>query len=251
MSTYLNFAIQDRDELCNWIERKLGAPLVRVELTQDQLDDAIDEAMEIFTKYVTPERKYFALDLDEWPLSGYTMDDNVAGVWAIDGDADFGGGNTTGTLFSTRSQLRNTIGFQGGSAGAWVTYHLSLDYLELTKRMTGGGYQFEYNWHTKLLTLLPNPAQSNSVACGGWLVIGTNVIRPEQQQYGEYWVKRYALALSKITLGYVRAKFQGVGLLGGAQIDGDSIKSEGMEERDALFEELMNSEYLPLNFFVG
>tara|TARA_R110002020_G_scaffold90534_16_gene220482 strand:- start:1153 stop:1902 length:750 start_codon:yes stop_codon:yes gene_type:complete len=249
MSTYLDFAIKDKTELCQWIERKLGAPLVRVELTQEHLDDAIDEAMEIYTKYVTPEKKYFSIDLEQFPLSGLTMAPNVAGIFALEGDADFGGGGA-GTLFSTRSSLSNNIGINNGSTGNWITYELAGQYLELTKRLTGGGYQFEYNYHTKLLNLDPNPGLSGN-SDHGFLVVGANVIRPETEQFGEYWVKRYALALSKITLGYIRSKFQGVALLAGGQIDGDGIKAEGIQERDELMEELMSSEYLPVTFFVG
>lgn len=249
MSTYLNFAIKDKQGLCDWIERKMGAPLCRVEISQDQLDDAIDEAMEIYTKYVTPEKKYFSIDLEQFPLSGLTMASNVAGIFALEGDADFGGGGA-GTLFSTRSTLRNSIGVHGASAGNWITYELAGQYLELTKRMTGGGYQFEYNYHTKLLNLDPSPALSGNNS-GGFLVVGANVIRPETEQFGEYWVKRYALALSKITVGYVRSKFAGMTLLAGGQVDGESIKAEGIQERDELMEELMSSEYLPVTFFVG
>ena len=104
---------------------------------------------------------------------------------------------------------------------------------------------------THSLTLIPDPIKSAEPNTPkGHIVIGCNTIRPEQQQYGESWVKRYALALSKITLGIVRAKFQGVQLLGGGIVD-NSIKEEGIIERDALKEELKETEGAFMTFFVG
>ena len=75
-------------------------------------------------------------------------------------------------------------------------------------------------------------------------------MRPEEQVYGETWVKNMALAHTKIILGTIRGKFQGVQLLGGGTLS-DDIKNEGIQERDALREELFARESGAWGFWVG
>ena len=53
----------------------------------------------------------------------------------------------------------------------------------------------------------------------------------------ELWVYQYALALSKITVGMVRGKYQGVTLFGGGSLNA-SLLEQGMTEKAALEEKL-------------
>lgn len=259
MSSYKSFIIQSKPELCSWILRKLGDPLITVELTSDQIDDAINEAVEEFTKYVNQERQWLALQLDTYSsVSGFILPDNCIGVFALNGQGILGGSSGgINTLFSVGNQLANSGNFGGvggnsaGFAESWITYEAALQHVELIKRMTASEFRFEYNNRTKSLTLIPDPVkQSAPQTPKGTVVIGCNTIREESQQYGESWVKRYALALSKITLGIIRAKFQGIQLLGGGVLD-TSIKEEGIQERDTLKEELKETEGAFMTFYVG
>lgn len=260
MSSYKTFSIQSKTELCEWILRKLGSPLITVELTEDQLLDAIDESVEEFTKYVNQERKWLPLDLSTYDeVSGFILPDCCTGVFSLNstGGANGGFGGFNGGLggFVGGNQA-NSIGFDnfGGSGGAnseaWITYEAGAQYIDMIKRMTASEYRFEYNNRTKSLTLIPNPALKSISGSKGNIVIGCNTIRPEQQQCGESWVKRYALALSKVTLGIIRSKFQNIQLLGGGSLD-VSIKEEGIQERDALKEELKDTEGAFFTFYVG
>jgi hypothetical protein len=259
MSSYKSFSIQSKDDLCEWILRKLGAPLITIELAEINIIDAIDEAVEEFTKYANQERHYVSLKLSEYDSlsgTGFTLPDCCTGIFALEGDSGVNlggfqglggrnvifGGNLNGGGFGS--------GIGGGSAESWITYEAASQYVDQIKRMTASEYRFEYNNRTKSLTLIPDPIKQCTGSPKGYIVIGCNVIREEQQAYGESWVKRYALALSKITLGMVRAKFQGVQLLGGGTID-TSIKEEGFTERDALKEELKETEGAFMTFFVG
>ena len=52
MSTYLNFSIQTRTDIKEWIMRRFGCPLNTVEITDAQLDDCINDSVELFTEYV-------------------------------------------------------------------------------------------------------------------------------------------------------------------------------------------------------
>ena len=251
MSTFLDFSIKTREEFKNYIFRKLGGPLIQVELTDEQFDDCINDSVEEYSRWVVEEQDYYAVQLSSYDeVSGVSLPDNVLGVFSFNDD---GGVRTDGinTLFTVENSLWNASGgawpFTG--PGGWTTYHLAMQSIELTKMMTGKGYQFEYNPRTKNLTLYPNPVKLGANVPEAWVVLGTYVLRPEDQQYGESWVKRMALAQAKILLGTIRSKYDGVQILGGGTID-TSIKDEGISERDALMEEIKTM-YPSTGFWVG
>lgn len=54
-----------KQELADWILRRLGAPVVNVEITDVQLEDCIDEAVEFFQwyHYDGAERTYRVIHL--------------------------------------------------------------------------------------------------------------------------------------------------------------------------------------------
>lgn len=252
MSNYLDFAIKTREGFKQYILRKLGAPLVRVELTDDQLDDAIDDAVEIYTKYVNQEEDYYAAKLADYEENvGYKMPDNVVGIFSFDDD---GGVRTDGinTLFTLQNTMYNSAGGAWPIAmekGGWVDYHLAMQSIEQMKLMTGKGYQYEYNPRTKYITLFPDPVAISGDVENAWIVLGTYTIRPDDQQWGENWVKRCALANAKITLGNIRQKFEGVQILGGGTIS-TAVKDEGLSELPELLEEI-KQEYPCIGFWVG
>lgn len=256
MSDYLNFSIRNRDDLIGWIERALGAPLVEVEITEDQINDRINDALEEYTRYVQQERQYISFDLEAYDeCDGFTLNSNVASVFAIEGSS-LSEGSTTMTgaeniLFSLPNQLFSSPGTFGShsgiaNSGNFITLEAAYQFLDLTKRMTASQFSFEYNQRDKKLTLYPNPSIYN---LKGYVALGVNIIRPEEQQIGESWVKRYALALSKIQVGTIRAKFASVQLLGGGTVD-TSIREEGFKERDDLLEDLRMENITPA-FFMG
>ena len=252
MSTYLDFAITDRDELKDWVCTMLGEPLITVEIHDKQLDAAINNSLEEYSRIASMEQDYYAVD-----LSGYIEDvgvqlpSNVAGIFTFDDQIVFSGnGSNVNMLFSIPNMMWNAgliPNFAMGKGGGWTTYELAMESLKLTKKMTGGGFQFEYSPRSKTLKLFPDPIKEK---VGGVIVVGCHIIRPEEQMYGEQWVKRMTLAQTKIILGQVRGKFSNVQLVGGGSIN-DDIKSEGIQERDQLREELFTHETGAWGFWVG
>ena len=56
---------------------------------------------------------------------------------------------------------------------------------------------------------------------------------------GRQWIRKYTLALSKELLGIIRSKYANMPLPNGeVTLDGDSLKTEGREEKNQLLEEL-------------
>jgi len=61
-NTNLNNKMDSFDKLAQRIVRTLGAPLVSVEISQDQLYDNISQACEFFSKYAGYTKEYLVID---------------------------------------------------------------------------------------------------------------------------------------------------------------------------------------------
>lgn len=250
MSNFLNFSVQEKTDLSGWILRKMGHPLITVEITECQLLDCIDDAMEFFTKYIQFDREFYAIDMNEYVQGqGILLPDNVASIFSLTNQA--AGSTDANRLFSIPNQLMNAgmLPSQATIGGGWVTYELSRQYMDMVSRMISGGsqgFQFNYNQRTKMLTLVPDPARQKMF---GQAVIGVNTLRPENQLFGEQEVKALSLAYAKMQVGTNRSKIKGVQLLGGGNIEND-MYSEGKAEKDKIEEDIKKNQGC-FSFYVG
>jgi hypothetical protein len=127
---------------------------------------------------------------------------------------------------------------------------------DLSYQMSGKGFEWDYNPRTRLLILNPDPIKyfhldtDNVNTYGHHIVVECYCLRPEDQNYGEVWVKNMALAQAKMFLGNLRANYQGITMLGGASIDGSQLLSQGTAERDALRAEI-TAKYPSLGIWHG
>ena len=235
MATYIDFSIKTRDDLKNWILEELGDSLITVEITDKQLDHAINEGLQMYTEFADLQNEdYILLPLSGYiegeglPLSGY----NVRSIFTI--DEGFSGG--VNKLFSIDNQMLNAGQFPlWGQGGSFVTYELAAQYRDMAKRMLAQSFDFSFDVRNQMLKLFPDPVAQN---IGGYIILGAHIVPPEDELVGEQYVKRLALAKAKMMIGRVRKKFAGVQLPGGGTID-DSIGDEGKEEWDRAVDDII------------
>jgi hypothetical protein len=253
-ATYINQRIKTRDTLKMWILRQLGSPLITVELTNEHLDDAIDNATLVWTKYATMRIKYLTLDLSTYPEAdpieetneGFDLSEyRVAGVSSIQTGESFGLNGGGDQLFGLSNSMLAGGSYPffssagaGKSGGGWTTYQGVVEFIKLSKRMMATEFDFIYNTYTQRLQLIPNPLTIPQV---GWTCIQCEVVPPDAELYGNEYIKRLALAHAKIMLGTIRTKFTGVTLPGGGQID-QTIGEKGQEELKTLIENIRKEE---------
>jgi len=251
-STFTNHGITTLEGLKNWILTELGYPLITVELTDDQIDQAINNAFEIYTKYADFGEKYLALCLadydqtnDYFDLSAY----NIAAVYGMDtqGNSFLGGGDTIFSISNAMLQSGSYPFFgNGGMGGGWVTYQLAHEFTALANRMSGSGYSYDYDVYNKTLKLYPKPVSTAT----DYIIITCEMIPSDEQLFGNEYLKRFALAYSKIMLGTVRKKFGDIPLLGGATVNTE-IGDDGKEELATLIENVRKDESMGNGFYIA
>ena len=62
-STFLNPGIHTLKELKDWVLIKLGYPTLTVELTTEQLDSCVADAIAVYSKYCYTEERYLQVNL--------------------------------------------------------------------------------------------------------------------------------------------------------------------------------------------
>ena len=244
-STWLDTGIKTLEQLKSWILIKLGAPLLTVELSEEQLDVCIHDGISLYSKYAYRPERYLAVNLKFYkPGVGLDLSDfKIMSVKSMSVPRDNVMGQYGDMFFGPYSFFGQGQGFpffhnsMGNYVGAWTTYQCMVEFFQLSKEMMGNNPDFFYDKETRLLTLMPEPK-----CRGDQVILLTCNCDPEPSEYyGNEYCRRLILAEAKILLGTVRKKFSGVNLVGGAQID-TSIGDEGREEKQAALDDLIKSE---------
>lgn len=242
-----------KNELRNWIKRRLGYPMVRIELHDTQIDDCIHTARYEYIKWAAgniTQEATFALPLSAG-IAEYDLPSGVTNIVKAKGyNTSVHGINT---LFSVENYLYNKgiLAFLDNLSGyTWLDYHIALEYMDLIDKYIPDYYNWRYNSIKNTVTIKPTPALDSFNV--GYLIIHSYMLEGTDENTTEIsediynrvwdsvWVQKYSLAVAKQTLGLIRRKFANFTSIGneGISLDGDALISEGKEEMEALEEKL-------------
>jgi len=257
-----------RNQLAQKIKRRLGHPLIKVELDNSQINDAIDYARDKFIKWAVgqaTQETFFTLALS----AGQTIYDLPIGVKEIVSYDD--SGYTTGginTLFTIENYLFNQGMYESlfstaGGGYTLVSYHIARDFLDTIRKYTVSKYNWKYHRYHNQLQIQPAPPIGNSlsvtqdgvvytidspgfVLLRSYMIEGSsNVSNWSNNDSDSYfftidWIYDFATAECKEILGTIRRKFANFGSIGnqGISLDGDTLVSEAKEEKRELEEKL-------------
>lgn len=242
-----------KNELRNRIARDLGYPLIKIELTSDQIDDAIDDASDKFIKYTAgnaTEEQYFAVILS----SGTAIYDLPEGViTVIDYSEDSSSWGGVNQLFTVENYLYHLgyidpFGMMGRSG--FISYHLALNFLDSYSRYLTNKYIYRYYSETNQIQVHPTPSKSGEfVLIRSYMLQGSTFSSWTKNNfykwvYDQEWVRKYATALAKEKMGYIRRKFENFQSIGnvGISLDGQSLIDEAREDKESLDEDLHKKE---------
>jgi len=247
-----------KSQLIEKVKRRLGHPVIKVELDDTQISDHIDYARNMFIKWAVghaTQEYYFTVPLSANVIS-YEMP--LGCVEVVGYETTIIGGSIN-TLFTVENILYN-LGYYDymlttGDPYSLVSYHLARDMLDSIDRYSVDSFNFHYHKYSNILEINPAPDTTDDEQfllvrayfiegatpwTTDYIDLGYSTDMTSQDMYGELWILDYVTALSKITLGYIRNKFANFASLGniGLSLDGDTLISEGKEEKERLEETL-------------
>jgi len=241
----------NREEFKAAILRRLGAPVIQVELDDDQLDDRVDFALNKFKDYhfdgSTDIMYAYQITSTDVANKYIPLPENVLGVVDI---FDLSSTLLGATPFNATYQfvLNNVWDWQSSSL---VPYFMAFQNMQLIEQVLIGKAPIRYN---RYLNRLYIDADWNRLPEGTFIVARAyEVVDPDQytKVWSDQWLTRYAAAQAKQQWGQNLKKFNGAVLPGGMQINGQALFDEATAEIKELDDELINSYSLPVWDMIG
>jgi hypothetical protein len=255
-------AVTSRATLKDYCLRRLGFPVIEINVDDDQLEDRIDDAIQYWQDYhfdglqkIYYIKKIDATDVANKYLSLTNVLDSanvpldIVGVTRIFPVQD---SQATINMFDLRYQLRLNELYDFTSA-SYVNYTLTQQHLRSLELMFSGEVPIRFNRHMKKLFI--DWAWGASEAPTGTVVIAEAYACIDAVEYNrvwnDRWVKEYTTALFKRSWANNIKKFNGLQLPGGVTLNGDKIYQEAVDEIDKL-EQQMETQYgAPLEFLMN
>lgn len=236
-------------EFTDFVKRKLGYPAIRINVTDEQVDDRVDEAVNKYVEqhYGGSEKVYLSHQLTAQEVSEkkITLDDTVIGVVGVFpiGSPSSGAGVGTFDGMAWQTLLSDIIFSSGGTSTAVSDYVVMRVSLNTISEFLVGQFPIRYNERTDELFL--DCAQSK-LGEGNYVVIEAyrkNSPDDYPDVWNDMWLQRYATALVKQQWGQNLSKFMGAQLPGGVNPGemGARFLTEAASEIAALEDELVNT----------
>ena len=276
-----------RTDLINYCKRQLGAPVLEINVADEQIDDLVDDALQYFQERhfdgVTQtflKYKITQEDIDRGRARGGS--NNTAGITTstatstINGSSvsfsfeensnylqvppevigitkvfKFDGSNTvTNNMFSVKYQLfLNDIYYFGSTE--ILTYAMTKRYLEDIDFALSTDKFIRFNQRQDRLYL---DIDWGSATVDDYLIIDCYRLL-DPSSYSRVWndsfLKRYVTALVKRQWGQNLIKFQGVKLPGGIELNGRQIYDDAQKDLEVIREQMSNTYELPPLEMIG
>ena len=272
-----------RGQLINFGLRKLGYPVLEINLDTDQIHDALDDTLQLYQErhYNGIERMFLKYkitqeDIDRGSAKGtdgvgivtttgiqtsnvtvtsnfyensnfIAVPDHVIGVNKI---FKFDSSSISGGMFSIKYQLFLNDLYYFNSVEL-LQYAMVKSYLEDIDFLLTTEAQIRFNKRQDRLYL---DIDYNSLNAGDFIVIDCHrILDPTTytQLFNDSFMKRYLTSLIKRQWGQNLIKFKGVKLPGGIELNGREIYDDALRELQMIKEEMSTTYELPPLDFIG
>ncbi len=277
-----------RQELIDYCKRKLGAPVLEINVADEQIEDLVDDAVQFFQErhfdgvYPTFYKyKITAADIARGRAKGLdatsnvgivttTVNTNIVGtavtftynensnylqvppnVIGINKVFSFDSSNTsTHNMFSVKYQLfLNDVDYWGTTE--LLSYAMVKTYLEDLDFLLNTQKQIRFNKRQDRLYL---DIDWGTVSENNYFIIDCySTLDPND--YSRVWndsfIKPYLTSLIKRQWGQNMMKFTGVKLPGGVELNGRQMYDDAQKEIDILMEKMSNTYELPPLDMIG
>lgn len=249
-------AINSRQELIDYCLRRLGEPVVEVNVDVDQIEDKVDDALQLYQEYHSDAtlRTYLkhTITADDVANEYIPVPANVMYISKVfPVTSTFG---SSGNLFDIRYQMfLNNMGDFINFAGDLNYLYQMEQYLSLIDQQLHGHPQVAFSRHQDRLYVFGDFADRD-LKEGDVLVAEIyQIVDPETHTsvYNDMFIKNYVTALIKQQWGLNMSKFEGMQLPGGVTINGRQLYDDATVEIERLEEKMRLEQELPPDFFVG
>ena len=241
-----------RQQFKDYCLRKLGWPVLEVNVDDDQVEDRIDEALSYFWDYHFDgnEKIYYKHQVTAADKQNkyIILPENIIGAVSIFSIGD--PSVRADDLFNIRYQIALNDLYTLTSVSL-IPYYMTMQHLAVISEMLVGKQPIRYN---RLRNQLHIDMDWSVLAEGEYLLVEAyQIVDPEEftDTWGERWLQNYATALIKKQWGTNLKKFTGMQLPGGIQFNGQQIYDEADAEIKEFEREMVTNLSLPALDMIG
>lgn len=234
----------ERRELHTIIRQRLGAPSQKVELTDDQIDEALNSALLKIRKYsgYGYDRELFFMTLNpnqqKYLLTnrcvGFNKIVDINNLWRLRSgflSGNFGAGGYDIFGYAALLHLYQTGTFDT------LSYHLVSSYIEDMQMLFADHLTYNFIEEKRELQLYHETYAKERILVDAWIE------RPEQWLFTNRetrsWIKKWAIAECKMMLSQIRGKFQTLpGPNGSTTLNSQELITQAETEKAELIAEL-------------
>lgn len=245
--------VTTRDELKDYALRRLGAPVIKINVDDEQLEDRIDDALQFYQDYHFDATESFywkhVITQEDINQKYFTIDPGILGITRIFALNET---ITKNNMFDLRYQLRLHELYDFTST-SYTNFSITMQHLQNLSEMFTGEVPIRFQRHTRRL-YVDWGWGSQQIPIGSLVVAeGYKAIDPEtfESVYNDRWLKEYVTSLFKRQWGDNMKKFGGIQLPGGLTLNGKETFDEAMQEIQRLETEMQDRYELPVQFLVG
>jgi hypothetical protein len=244
--------VNNRDQLKEYALRALGAPLITIDVTEEQMDDRIDQAISFFNEYywdgITKELFKHKVTAEDITNKYIAIPDHIWSVTRV-----FSTSNSTSgqpNIFDLEYQLRmNDLRDLTSTSMIYYTQVMShialLDYMLNTQRQfrfnrLSGKLFLDLNWEAKI-------REGEYILVEAYAALDPT---ESPKMWNERMFKEYVIALFKSQWGTNIKKYSNISLPGGVMLDGQALYQEANDEMREI-EDYIKNNSAPLDMFLG
>lgn len=232
----------NREEFKQYCLRKLGAPVIQINVSDEQVEDRIDEAFSFFSDYHYNGSEHIYLkhvitqqDIDNGYIETPARLLGVTRIFDLNSSISSGTGMFNVTYQFVLNNLQDLTGY------SIQNYYMTMQSLRFIQEWLVGWPMIRYN---RLVNKVYLDMTTSKLTPGNYIIIEAyDIIDP--QQYTDLWADRffqnYATALIQEQWGRNLTKFVGMQLVGGVQFNGEQILADAMNTRQTMEQEAKNS----------
>lgn len=247
-----------RAQLKDYCLRKLGFPVIDINVDDDQLEDRIDDALLLFQQYHFDgtERTWLAHQLTAGDIANkyIQLADSIIGVSKVfpyTGSTQSSTSSAGFNIFDINYQLRLND-FYNLTSSSYTYYVIAREHLSMLDMIITGEYPYTFNKKTNRIYL--QIGMNNRFTPGNYMVFECfRITDPEvySKVFNDIWLKEYTAALFKQQWGTNLKKYGNYVLPGGLVINSQQIYDEANAEIKELEMKLRDTYEEPTPFLVG
>ena len=249
--------ISTRQGLIDYCLRRLGEPVIEINVDEDQIEDKVDDALQVYQEFHhdATMRVYYEhqLTADDITNKYITLPSNILYVTKMFPVSSTIINSSNFFSFNYQFAMSDYHNLADVGTGGLAYYEQMRQYMELIDMKINGLPLITFSRRANRLYMWSD-IEDGVLSEGQYVALEVyQTVDPTQHTsvYNDMFVKDFTTALIKEQWGMNMSKFEGMQLPGGVTISGRQILEDAKTEIQELRERMRLEQEVPPDFFIG